>query len=145
MEGQAPPAKASFGSGAWAFAKSAVGLILSQWLLIGMGVVCVLAYYFPRKNFPLAARSSLCANLVPDVAAHGGTIRSEYSVVYGAVSLIFLVSGMQLSPAKIKENVTNWRLHLIVQGMSFAISPLIALGSFTLHPRFPFFVYYSSR
>lgn len=65
---------------------------------------------------------------VPDVAAHGGVIRSEYSILYGAVGFIFLVSGMQLPPAKIRQCMTNWRLHVVVQGMSFAVIPAIVLG-----------------
>ena len=69
--------------------------------------------------------------LTPDlvaVAAHGGKIRSEYSILYGAVALIFLVSGLQLAPDKLRENATNWRLHIIVQGISFVVIPAIVLG-----------------
>ena len=62
------------------------------------------------------------------VAAHGGAIRSEYSILYGAVGFIFLVSGLQLSPAKLRLNLTNWRLHLLVQGISFLVIPAIVLG-----------------
>lgn len=62
------------------------------------------------------------------VAAHGGTIRSEYSILYGAVAFIFLISGLQLAPQKLKKNVTNWRLHVIVQGISFVVIPAIVLG-----------------
>lgn len=62
------------------------------------------------------------------VARHGGAIRSEYSVLYGAVAFIFLVSGLQLSPEKLRKNVTNWRLHVLVHGISFAVIPAIVLG-----------------
>ena len=62
------------------------------------------------------------------VAAHGGSIRSEYSILYGAVAFIFLVSGLQLAPDKLRQNATNWRLHLIVQGISFVVIPAIVLG-----------------
>lgn len=62
------------------------------------------------------------------VARHGGVIRSEYSVLYGAVAFIFLVSGLQLSPEKLRKNVTNWRLHVLVHGISFAVIPAIVLG-----------------
>ena len=72
------------------------------------------------------------AALVSDVAAHGGVIRSEYSILYGAVAFIFVVSGMQLPPAKIRQCMTNWRLHVVVQGMSFAVIPAIVLGMSTL-------------
>ncbi|KYK60054.1 hypothetical protein DCS_01188 [Drechmeria coniospora] len=88
----------------------AVNFVLAQWLIIGFAVACVLAYYFPS------------------VAARGGAIRSEYSIIYGAVAFIFLVSGLQLAPDKLKENATNWRLHLTVQGMSFIVIPAIVLA-----------------
>ncbi|KAI9166743.1 Solute carrier RCH1 [Paramyrothecium foliicola] len=91
-------------------AKVLVRFVLGQWLIIGYGVSCVLAYYFPW------------------IACHGGTIKSEYSILYGAVGFIFLVSGLQLSPAKLRLNITNWRLHIIVQGISFLVIPAIVLG-----------------
>jgi solute carrier family 10 (sodium/bile acid cotransporter), member 7 len=62
------------------------------------------------------------------VAARGGIIRSEYSILYGAVAIIFLVSGLQLSFEKLVENLTNWRLHIIVQGTSFILIPVIQLS-----------------
>ncbi|TQV99486.1 sodium bile acid symporter [Cordyceps javanica] len=65
-----------------------------------------------------------------DVAAHGGTIRSEYSILYGAVAFIFFVSGLQLAPAKLKQNLTNWRLHVLVQGISFLVFPVVVLAIF---------------
>lgn len=48
------------------------------------------------------------------------------------MAFIFFVSGLQLSPEKLKKNVTNWRLHIIVQGISFAIIPAIILGKLSL-------------
>ncbi|GJN68953.1 hypothetical protein PLICBS_002999 [Purpureocillium lilacinum] len=98
------------GPKAVAWAKKALSLVLAQWLIIGFGLACVLAYFFPS------------------VAAHGGTIRSEYSILYGAVAFIFLVSGLQLAPAKLRENATNWRLHIVVQGISFVVFPAAVLA-----------------
>lgn len=62
------------------------------------------------------------------VAEHGGVIRSEYSILYGAVAIIFLINGLQLPPEKLKQNLTNWRLHVIIQGSSFAIIPVFMLS-----------------
>ncbi|KAK2061181.1 sodium/bile acid cotransporter [Colletotrichum caudatum] len=86
-----------------------VKLVLAQWLVIGFALSCVFAYLFPN------------------VAARGGPIRSEYSIIYGGIAVIFLVSGLQLSHAKLRENLTNWRLHIIVQGISFIVIPVILL------------------
>ncbi|OIW33970.1 sodium/bile acid cotransporter [Coniochaeta ligniaria NRRL 30616] len=89
--------------------KKVLNVVLAQWLVIGFGLSCLLAYFFPN------------------VAAHGGIIRSEYSILYGGVSIIFLVSGLQLSHEKLRMNLTSWRLHIIVQGISFVLIPVIML------------------
>ncbi|QYS98945.1 hypothetical protein H0G86_006101 [Trichoderma simmonsii] len=87
-----------------------IEFVAAQWLLIGFGVACVLGRFFPH------------------VAEHGGVIRSEYSILYGAVAIIFLINGLQLPPDKLKQNLTNWRLHIMVQGCSFVIIPVIMLA-----------------
>ncbi|KAK1974970.1 putative sodium bile acid cotransporter [Colletotrichum cereale] len=103
------PSDASAWSRFHARAVGIVKLVLAQWLVIGFALSCVFAYLFPN------------------VAARGGPIRSEYSIIYGGIAVIFLVSGLQLSPAKLRENLTNWRLHIIVQGISFIVIPVILL------------------
>lgn len=90
--------------------KSILLFILHQWLLIGMGVACVLAYYFPN------------------VAKHGGVIRSEYSILYGAMALIFLISGLSIPRQKLVLHLLNWRLHLLVQAFSFLLIPALMLA-----------------
>ncbi|KAL1868450.1 LRR receptor-like serine/threonine-protein kinase RGI2 [Diaporthe australafricana] len=84
--------------------------VADQWLIIGFGLACLFGY------------------LWPDVAAKGGIIRSEYSVLYGSVAIIFFVSGLQLSPQKLRVNLFNWRLHILTQGISFIVIPLIWLA-----------------
>jgi sodium/bile acid cotransporter 7 len=91
-------------------AKKIVLFILGQWLLIGMGVACVLAYYFPN------------------VAKHGGVIRSEYSVLYGAVALVFLISGLSIPRQKLFTHMFNWRLHALVQVTSFLFVPAVVVA-----------------
>ncbi|TLS24450.1 hypothetical protein PpBr36_08772 [Pyricularia pennisetigena] len=91
------------------FAK--IGHIISaQLILIAFGLACLLAYFFPH------------------VGVHGGTIKAEYSILFGAVGFIFLVSGLQLPYEKLRTHSTNWRLHIITQGISFLIIPLITLA-----------------
>ncbi|GAD91789.1 hypothetical protein PVAR5_0365 [Paecilomyces variotii No. 5] len=91
-------------------AKKVLLFILHQWLLIGMGVVCVLAYFFPN------------------VAKQGGIIRSEYSILYGAVALIFLISGLSIPRQKLFTHMLNWRLHVLVQVTSFLFIPALVLA-----------------
>ncbi|KAL6403928.1 hypothetical protein AUP68_13304 [Ilyonectria robusta] len=91
-----------------AWAKKAANLILAQYLIIGFAVACVLGYFFPCMSSPMILGQWL--PLPGD--------RSD--AVYN------------LSPEKLKKNVTNWRLHIIVQGISFAIIPAIILGKLSL-------------
>lgn len=90
--------------------KRAFLLLLHQWLLIGIGIVCVLAYFFPS------------------VAKHGGIIRSEYSVLYGVIAIIFLISGLSIPRQKLFTHFLNWRLHLVVQVISFLFIPALILA-----------------
>ncbi|CRL28589.1 Bile acid:sodium symporter [Penicillium camemberti] len=90
--------------------KRIASLILHQWLLIGMGVVCALAYCFPN------------------VAKNGGIIRSEYSIMYGVIAIIFLISGLSIPRQKLISHALNWRLHLIVQVISFLFIPSVVLA-----------------
>jgi sodium/bile acid cotransporter 7 len=87
--------------------KSAGFFILRQWLLIGICVACVLGYFFPN------------------VAKSGGIIRAEFSILYGAVAVIFLVSGLSIPRDKLTTHALNWRLHVVVQGTSFLFVPAL--------------------
>lgn len=85
-------------------------IILGQWLLFGLGLACLLAYLFPS------------------VASHGGTIHAEYTILYGAVAVIFLISGLSIARDKLILHVRNWRLHLLVQGVSYLLIPALMLA-----------------
>ncbi|KAI3337036.1 sodium bile acid symporter [Xylariaceae sp. AK1471] len=89
--------------------KRSLVFILDNWLVIGFGLAAVLGYFFPH------------------VAARGGIIRSEYSVLYGVVGLIFLINGAQLGPEKLKQHATNWRLHIVVQVINLILIPVIQI------------------
>lgn len=90
--------------------KTILIFLLRQWLLIGIGVACVLAYYFPN------------------VAKHGGVIRAEYSILYGAMAIIFLTSGLSIPRQKLLTHLLNWRLHFLVQVFSFIFIPALTLA-----------------
>ncbi|OAA59043.1 hypothetical protein SPI_06245 [Niveomyces insectorum RCEF 264] len=88
----------------------AIHLVASQWLIIGIGVVCVLAYFFPN------------------VAKEDGIIRSQYSILYAAVGIIFFVSGLSIPSDKLLIHLRNWRLHLLIQGTSYLFFPAFVLA-----------------
>lgn len=91
----------------WRYIKIVLLFIINNWLIFGIGVACILAYYFPS------------------VAKTGGTIRSEWSILYGAVSLIFLISGLSIPTRKLSQHARNYRLHITVQGLSFLVVPTV--------------------
>lgn len=116
--------------------KAVAKFCLDNWLVFGFGLATLLAYLFPSQSaciLDFMVYRTSCANMVSrfiDVAAHGGIIRSEYSILYGAIALIFFINGMQLSPQKLKEHIKNLRLHILVQGIGFIIIPVIILSKY---------------
>lgn len=49
-------------------------------------------------------------------------------VIYWGITGIFFLYGLKLNPKKIREDIGNWRLHLLVQSTTFLIFPLIVLA-----------------
>ncbi len=43
------------------------------------------------------------------------------------ISLIFLFYGLKLNPAKIRQGMSNWRMHLSIQLTTFLVFPLLVL------------------
>ena len=68
------------------------------------------------------------AHSYPEFAKQGGTIRAEYSIGYGAVAVIFLISGLSMSTKQLLVNVANWRAHFTVLSMSFLVTSAIIYG-----------------
>lgn len=68
------------------------------------------------------------AHLYPQFAKQGGMIRAEYSISYGAVAVIFLVSGLSMSTRDLMKNVFHWRAHFTVLSSSFLITSSIIYG-----------------
>jgi sodium/bile acid cotransporter 7 len=48
--------------------------------------------------------------------------------MYGVIAIIFLISGLSIPRQKLISHVLNWRLHLIVQGISFLFIPALVLA-----------------
>jgi len=74
----------------------------------GLLAVVVLAFQFPKWGS--------VDNILPlsEIAQYG-------------VSVIFFFYGLKLSPEKLKEGLFNWRLHLLIQSITFVLFPLIIL------------------
>ncbi len=48
------------------------------------------------------------------------------------ISLIFFFYGLKLSPEKLRNDLSNTRLHLLIQGTTFILFPLLILATATL-------------
>lgn len=73
----------------------------------------------------LVAAVALAA-LWPEFGAKGGVLRPELTNKVG-VALIFFLHGIGLSFAALKAGTLHWRLHLLVQGCTFLLFPLLGL------------------
>lgn len=94
-------------SKSWALTKKIVQWILDKWLVIGTAIACIAGYF------------------APDVAKSHGYVHSEWSIIYGAVAIIFFVSGLSIQTEKLLIHFSNWRLHFTVQGLSFLFIPTV--------------------
>lgn len=68
------------------------------------------------------------ARFAPNFARHGGLIRGEYSIGYGAVIVIFLGSGLSMQTKDLMKNLSHWRAHLTVFILQFLITSAIIFG-----------------
>src|ERR1041384_58763 len=80
-----------------------------DWFLLGMVFATMLAWAFPGPG------------------ASGGWLHPELLTKAG-VALIFFLHGLTLSFAALRAGALNWRLHLLVQGCTFLLFPLIGIA-----------------
>ncbi|KAJ3361166.1 hypothetical protein GGF32_007721 [Allomyces javanicus] len=104
------PRRPSFATRAKDFGAAVLAALWKNWFLVGVVIVIVLAYFFPQ------------------VGKSHGYIRSEYTVKYGAVMIIFFISGLGLKSQVLVKGLLSWRQHLIIQLVSFGAIPAICFG-----------------
>lgn len=80
-----------------------------DWFLLGMVLATMLAWLFPEPG------------------ASGGWMQPEV-VTKAGVALIFFLHGLTLSFVALRAGALNWKLHLLVQGSTFVLFPLIGLA-----------------
>jgi sodium/bile acid cotransporter 7 len=76
--------------------------------------------------FFLLLGTILLAYLFPDWGVARGGLSIDKLTYYG-VSLIFFFYGVKISPSTLKLGLSNWKLHLLIQGTTFLIFPLLIL------------------
>ena len=80
--------------------------VVTDWFLCGMFLATFLAWLFP------------------DFGRSGGAMHAEYVINIG-VFLVFFLHGINLSSEQIGHGLKNGRLHLMVQGFTFVVFPLL--------------------
>ncbi|GEQ71311.1 hypothetical protein JCM33374_g4993 [Metschnikowia sp. JCM 33374] len=103
-------ASAILESRAYKAGKKTFDFLLAQWFFILLAVFIVLAWRWPS------------------FAKQGGTVKAEYSIQYGAVAVIFLISGLSIKSKDLAVNLTHWRAHFTVLTSSFLITSAIIYG-----------------
>lgn len=83
--------------------------ISRDWFLVGMISAVVLATLFP------------------DFGRSGGVMRADVAADVG-IFLVFLFHGIGLSTDSLRQGVSRWKLHLMVQTMTFVIFPILWLA-----------------
>lgn len=69
----------------------------------------------------------LLATLWPEPGAHGGWLHPELVNKLG-VALIFFLNGLGLSFSALRQGTMQWRVHLLVQGITFGLFPVLGLA-----------------
>ncbi|KAI9306998.1 SBF-like CPA transporter family-domain-containing protein [Cunninghamella echinulata] len=87
-----------------------IQLIIKYWFLLGLIFAIILAWQFP------------------DVARKGGYIKAEWSIKWGAVIIIFLISGLSLRTKILAQTILRIRLHLLIQIINLLIIPGFVFG-----------------
>lgn len=81
--------------------------------VIAIALSIVVAYFFPQLG---AADSVIPIDLISSLG----------------ISLIFFFYGLKLSTEAIRSGLKNWKLHVVVQGATFLIFPLLVIAFYPL-------------
>ncbi|ORX48580.1 hypothetical protein DM01DRAFT_1385505 [Hesseltinella vesiculosa] len=87
-----------------------LALLAKYWFLIGLALVIVLAWQFP------------------DVAKKNGYLHAEWSIKWGAVIIIFFISGLSLRTKILAQTVLRVRLHFLIQFINLMVIPGFVFG-----------------
>lgn len=89
-----------------------MGIALLRFLpdkfIVGLILMIVLAYWFPQVGI---GATPINLELIIDIG----------------IAFIFFFYGLKLSPEKFRIGLRNWKLHLLIQAITFLIFPLLIL------------------
>ncbi|MFO0450314.1 MAG: bile acid:sodium symporter family protein [Pseudomonadota bacterium] len=71
----------------------------------------------------------VAAAVAPELGATGGTLGLDRVVKYG-IAVVFFLHGVLLPTESLARGIRNWRLHALVNAMTFGLLPLLGLVAF---------------
>lgn len=83
--------------------------LAKEWFLLGMLAAVILA------------------SLFPDFGATGGAMHAEVAVNAG-IALVFFLHGIGLPLESLRRGMLAWRVHIVVQSLTYIVFPLLWLG-----------------
>jgi len=69
----------------------------------------------------------ILAYLIPGIGKEGETIELKYVIKYG-IAFLFFFYGLRLNPEKIRRDISNWKIHIVIQSITYIIFPLVVLS-----------------
>lgn len=92
-----------------------IKFLLAQWQVLGIGVAVLLAWAFPNVG---RRGGSIQSQYIP---LNARPLTRRYTVSYGAIGIIFLISGLSIQRQALVDNSSKLRLHLVVQITSYLV------------------------
>ncbi|XP_044763891.1 sodium/bile acid cotransporter 7-B-like [Coccinella septempunctata] len=80
-----------------------------------------------KRNWLLVAIITciFLAGIYPKFGSKEGPLYTQYSVKYGAICIIFLISGLTLKTSSIFRTFQQYKLHLFIQTFTFILIPIV--------------------
>ena len=83
--------------------------------------------YLPDGFISCLLLMIILAYLIPGIGKEGETIELKYVIKYG-IAFLFFFYGLRLNPEKIRRDISNWKIHIVIQSITYIIFPLVVLS-----------------
>jgi sodium/bile acid cotransporter 7 len=68
----------------------------------------------------------ILARIIPGIGSEGSWLELS-TLIKGGIALLFFFYGLRLSPGTLKNDLSNWRLHILIQFITFLVFPCLLL------------------
>lgn len=87
----------------------------------------VTPHEYIKRNWLLVALLTciFLAGIYPKFGSKEGPLHTQYSVKYGAICMIFFISGLTLKTASVFHTFQQYKLHIFIQTFAFILIPVV--------------------